>query len=82
MTDNLGRNDVDSIYKNLLFIPEELLISVQRKDIPFAGLENPQSLEGRQPTRHKSMGTIHSGIVPEAVWILVGNSTTKEKLKG
>ena len=38
MTDNLGRNDVDSIYKNLL-IPEELLISLQRKDIPFAGLK-------------------------------------------
>lgn len=39
MTDNLGRNDVDSIYKNLLFIPEELLISLKRKDIPFAGLK-------------------------------------------
>ena len=39
MTDNLGRHDVDSIYKNLLFITEELLISLQRKDIPFAGLK-------------------------------------------
>lgn len=37
MTDNLGRND--SIYKNLLFIPEELSTSLQRKDIPFAGLK-------------------------------------------
>ena len=39
MTDNLGRNDGHRIYKNLLFITEELLISLQRKDIPFAGLK-------------------------------------------